>query len=73
MLCPICEKEMKTSDDIHFECSCGVTISEYREVESYDEKGNKRIRIYPIQRKYNFPASSAGRSRYEEAHQLFAP
>ena len=63
MLCPICEKEMKTSDNINFECSCGVTISEYRKVTKYDEKGNKRICIYPIRRKYNFPASSTGRSR----------
>ena len=63
MLCPICGKEMKTSDDINFECNCGVTISEYRKVTKYDEKGDKRICIYPIRRKYNFPASSAGRSR----------
>ena len=63
MLCPICKKEMNTSDNIHFKCECGVSISEYREVEDYDEKGNKRIRIYPLRRKYNFPASSAGRSR----------
>ena len=63
MFCPMCGKEMKTLDNINFECDCGVTISEYREVTKYDEKGNKRICIYPIRRKYNFPASSAGRSR----------
>ena len=47
MLCPICGKEMKTSDDINFECSCGVTISEYKEVTKYDKKSNKRIKCKP--------------------------